>query len=464
MTQPLGAFLKTLIETHAHLTDPRFKQDLEEVISRALEAGIEYIVNVGYDLRNSRESVDLAARHDCCYAAVGVHPHDAKEVDDRALAELEEMARESKVVALGEIGLDFYRDRSPREAQKEAFRKQLELAGRLELPVIVHDRDAHAETMEILKEAKPKKAVLHCFAGDAAMAREVAKNGWLASVAGPVTYKNSKHLPEVIKAVSAEGLMLETDCPYLPPEPHRGGRSEPAHIPLIAKRIAELLAPLTYEDVCRTTTANAKAFFGIGRIDPGAIAYPIRSSLYLNLTNRCTNACTFCIRQKTDFIKGHNLRLNREPDYQEVVSAVGDPSKYKEVVFCGYGEPLLRMELVVQVAGWLKERGARVRLNTNGQGDLIHGRNVVPELKGLIDEVSISLNAHDRETYDRICPSRFGEKAFGEVVYFIAECRKAGIQTVFTVLDMPGVDLAACRELAKQLGVGIRIRHYDVVG
>lgn len=453
-----------LIETHAHLTDPRFKSDLDEVIGRARQAGVEYIVNVGYDLSTSRAAVELASKYDCCYAAVGVHPHDAKVVDDRTLVELEGLARQSKVVALGETGLDFYRDKSPRQAQREAFGKQLNLAKRLGLPIIVHDRDAHAETMEILKQFRPAKAVLHCFAGDQAMAREVIKNGWLVSVAGPVTYKNAKHLPEVIKAISAEGLMLETDCPYLPPEPHRGARSEPAHIPLIAKKIAEILSPLTYEDVCRTTTANAKAFFGIGSIDPAAIAYPIRQSLYLNLTNRCTNACVFCIRQKTDFIKGHNLRLNREPDLDEVISAIGDPSKYKEVVFCGYGEPLLRLELVRDVAKWLKARGAKVRLNTNGQGNLIHGRNMVPELAGLVDEVSVSLNAHNQATYDRICPSRFGDKAYGEVLAFITECRKAGIGTTFTVLDMPGVDLAACRELAESLGVGIRVRHYDVVG
>ncbi len=454
----------TIIETHAHLTDPKFKGDLDAVISRAREAGVEYIVNVGYDLANSREAVGLAAKYDCCYAAVGVHPHDARLVDDRALAELEQLARESKVVALGEIGLDFYRDRSPRDAQRAAFKAQLALAKKLGLPVIVHDRDAHAETLEMLRESAPQKAVLHCFAGDAEMAREVNGRGWLISVAGPVTYKNAKNLPEVVKAVSAEGLMLETDCPYLPPEPFRGQRSEPAHIQLIAGRIAELLTPLTYQDVCRTTTANAKAFFGIGQVDPAAIAYPIRSSLYLNLTNRCTNACTFCIRQKTDFIKGHNLRLNREPDLAEVISAIGDPARYKEIVFCGYGEPLLRLELVFSIARWLKERGARVRLNTNGQGNLIHGRNVVPELVGLIDEVSVSLNAPDQKTYDSICPSRFGERAFSEVLAFITECKKAGIGTAFTVLDMPGVDLVACRELAKRLDVGIRIRHYDVVG
>lgn len=453
-----------IIETHAHLTDPRFGSDLEAVVVRAFEAGVEYIVNVGYNLDTSRQAVELAARYDCCYAAVGIHPHDAVQVDDKTLAELESLARESKVVALGEIGLDFYRDRSPRDVQKRAFGRQLDLAKKLGLPVIIHDRDAHAETMEILQEARPQKAVLHCFAGDEAMAREVIKSGWLLSVAGPVTYRNSARLAQVVRTVSAEGLMLETDCPYLPPEPHRGQRSEPAHLPLIAGKIAELLTPLTYDDICRVTTTNARTFFGIGQIEPGRIAYPIRNSLYLNLTNRCTNACTFCIRQKTDFIKGHNLRLNREPDFEEVISAIGDPARYQEVVFCGYGEPLLRLELVKEVAGWLKQRSARVRLNTNGQGNLIHGRNIVPELAGLIDEVSVSLNAQDQDTYNKICPSRFGSRAYPGVLDFIKECKRQGMKTSFTVLDMPGVDLAACRELAKSLAVGIRIRHYDVVG
>jgi len=453
-----------IIETHAHLTDPKFDKDRDEVVARAREAGVEYIVNVGYDLETSRKAVELATEYDCCYASVGLHPHDAVRADDRTLAELENLARQSKVVAWGEIGLDFYRDKSPRDVQQKIFREQLGIAKRLNLPIIIHDRQAHAGTMEILKKSSPQKAVLHCFAGDAAMAREVIKSGWLLSVAGPVTYKNSKDLPAVIKEVSAEGLMLETDCPYLPPEPFRGQRSEPSHLPLIAQRISELLWPLTYQDICRVTTVNAKAFFGIGRIDPAAIAYPIRQSLYLNLTNRCTNACVFCIRQKTDFIKGHNLRLNREPDFGEVISAIGDPTRYQEVVFCGYGEPLLRLELVIQIAKWLKERGARVRLNTNGQGNLIHGRNIVPELVGLIDAVSVSLNAQNGKTYHKLCPSSFGEKAYAEVIAFIAECRKAGIETSFTVLDMPEVDLAACRELARKLDVRIRVRHYDVVG
>lgn len=453
-----------IIDTHAHLNNKDFSRDLSQVIDRARQAGVEYIINIGYDLRSSAAAVELAEKHDCCYAAVGVHPHDAKTLDQEVFKELGELAKNPKVVAIGETGLDFHRNLSPRDIQIEAFKKQLAWAETLHLPAVVHDRDAHQETMDILKDHPNLKVVLHCFAGDAKMAKEAKRRGYLLSVGGPATFKNSKHLPEVLKAVELEGLMLETDCPYLAPEPHRGERNEPAYLPIIAGKIAELLAPLTIDDVCRVTTLNAMKFFNIGKIDPAKIAYQIRDSLYLNITNRCTNACVFCIRQKTDFIKGHNLRLEREPDLQEVLNAIGDPLRYKEVVFCGYGEPLLRLDLVKQVAQDLKKKKARVRINTNGQGNLIAGRNIVPELAGLVDEVSISLNVHDSEAYDRICPSRFGSTAYQAVKDFAAECRKAGIKTTVTVMDMPGVDIEACKTIAKELGVNIRIRHFDVVG
>ena len=453
-----------IIDTHAHLTKSDYRNDRDQVIKKAQDAGVEYIVNVGYDLKTSAASIELAEKYDCCYATVGVHPHDAKTLTQETFKELESLAKNPKVVAIGEMGLDYHRNLSPKNVQVKTFERQLEWAETLNLPVVVHDRDAHQEVMDILDRHSSLKIVLHCFAGDVEMAKESKKRGYLLSVGGPVTFKNSKHLPEVLRTVELESLMLETDCPYLTPEPHRGQRNEPAYLPIIARKASELLAPLTYEDVCRVTTLNAKKFFGIGKIDPAKIAYQIRDSLYLNITNRCTNACVFCIRQKTDFIKGHNLRLEREPDFQEVIDAIGDPAKYREVVFCGYGEPLLRLDLVKQVAGWLKERKARVRVNTNGQGNLIAGRNLVSELIGLVDEVSISLNAHNQEVYDKICPSRFGIKAYEEVKKFALACKEAGIETSVSVMDMKGVDISACKVLAQELGVGLRIRHYDVVG
>ncbi|HIC92753.1 MAG TPA: TatD family deoxyribonuclease, partial [Anaerolineae bacterium] len=209
-----------LTDTHAHLDFPQFDGDREEVIERALAAGVRRIINVGADLASSRRAVALAEAHPPIYAAVGVHPHDAKTLTDEALAELLGLARHPKVVAIGEIGLDFYRDLSPREAQRQAFERQLALARELGLPVIVHDRNAHAEVMDVLRR-RGLRGVLHCFSGDLEMARQAIEMGFYISVAGPATFKNAKRLPEIVRQLPLERLLIETDCPYLAPHPHR---------------------------------------------------------------------------------------------------------------------------------------------------------------------------------------------------------------------------------------------------
>jgi len=250
-----------LTDTHAHLDFPQFDGDREEVIERALAAGVRRIINVGADLASSRRAVALAEAHPPIYAAVGVHPHDAKTLTDEALAELLGLARHPKVVAIGEIGLDFYRDLSPREAQRQAFERQLALARELGLPVIVHDRNAHAEVMDVLRR-RGLRGVLHCFSGDPEMARQAIEMGFYISVAGPATFKNAKRLPEIVRQLPLERLLIETDCPYLAPHPHRGRRNEPAYVRLVAEAVADIKG-LPLEEVARVTTANARALFGL---------------------------------------------------------------------------------------------------------------------------------------------------------------------------------------------------------
>ena len=230
------------------------------------------------------------------------------------------------------------------------------------------------------------------------------------------------------------------------------------------EKLVDLFSPLTFEDLRRITSLNADRLFGLHRKSPPKIAYPIRNSLYLNITNRCSNSCVFCVRNYTDYVKGHNLRLHHEPDYQEVIRSLNHPERYQEIVFCGYGEPTIRLGLLKQVARFLKDKKAKVRLNTNGQGNLIHKRNIVPELVGLIDTASISLNVGDSKKYDRLCKSEFGDNTFEKVLDFAKECKRLLPKTVLTVLDMPGVDLKRCEKIAKELGVDLRIRHYNKVG
>jgi len=455
-----------LVDTHAHLDSAQFHDEQPQLVARALESGISHILTIGCDLASSHASVALAAQYPQVYAAVGVHPHDATEVTPALLDELRTLAREQKVVAIGEIGLDFYRDRSPRDLQRQAFRDQLQLAVELDLPVIVHDRDAHDEVLAILCEFKGEKlrGVLHCFSGDIAMAKQCLELGFYISIAGPVTYPKNEGLREVVKAVSIDKLLIETDCPYLSPQKFRGKRNEPAYVRYTAEKIAEVKC-LSIKDVARITSLNAWRLFGIGEIDQSTkIAYAIRNSLYLNITNRCTNSCTFCAKFKDFTVKGHQLCLEREPSVDEVLAAIGDPSQWNEVVFCGYGESLLRLEEVKQIAARLKERDIKVRINTDGQANLVYGRDIIPELAGLVDSLSVSLNAADAATYQKWCRSEYGEAGYEAIKEFLRLAKGVIPEVIATAVALPGLDVEACRKVAEEIGVDFREREYNELG
>lgn len=455
-----------LIDTHAHLEMREFRDNREEVITRARDAGIQYIVTIGTTVESSREAVLLAEKYDFVYAAVGIHPHEAKDVLHPAYEVLRRLARHKKVVAYGEIGLDYHYELSQRSVQQRKFRDQLREARELGLPVIIHDREAHDDTLRILSEEWSPElgGVMHCYSGDAEFAKKMIALGFAISIAGPVTFPKAEGLREVVRTTPIEHLLIETDAPYLAPQPVRGKRNEPAYLRYTAEAIAEIKG-LTFDDVARITSFNAMQLFGIGTVPAnGRIVYPIRNSLYLNITNRCTAACTFCVRYHTDFVKGHNLRLRQEPAVEEVVTAIGNPKDYAEVVFCGYGEPLIRLDAVKAISAEVKRRGGKVRIDTNGHGNLIHRRNILPELAGLVDAVSVSLNAQDAETYDRICQPTFGSGTYDAVKDFVREALNYIPSVTVTVVNAPGVDVPACERIARELGAPLRVREYNVVG
>ena len=254
-----------MIDSHAHLNLPQFDADRPEVIARAAESGVKTIVNVGADLPSSQQSVELAGRYPFIYAAVGVHPHDASTLDVRVYAQIRELARHPRVVAIGEIGLDYYYNFSPREQQVGAFELQLDLAAELSLPFIIHDREAHGPIMSTLDrwlaKTGPLHGVLHCFSGDAAMARRAVDMGLYISIAGPVTFHNARQLPQVVKEVPLSRLLVETDCPYLAPMPHRGKRNEPAYVCLVAQAIAAI-KNVEVAEVDAMTSQNVRDVFG----------------------------------------------------------------------------------------------------------------------------------------------------------------------------------------------------------
>ncbi len=249
------------IDTHAHLEMEAFDQDREAVLERAAAAGLTVIITVGTTIPDCEKALALARRYPQVYASVGVHPHEAKDIDAASCEALRRFAAEPKVVALGEIGLDFFYNHSAREVQLGGFAAQLDLAEELDLPVIVHDRDAHAETLALLRERRGRlQGVLHCFSGDTAMAAECVALGYYISVAGPVTYPKADQLRSAVREVPLERLLVETDCPYLAPQSRRGKRNEPAYVIETARRLAELRG-MPAPEMEQITAENARRLF-----------------------------------------------------------------------------------------------------------------------------------------------------------------------------------------------------------
>ncbi len=250
-----------LVDSHAHLQWKSFSKDREEVIERAREAGVETIINIGFDLDGSREAIRLAEEHEDLFASVGIHPHNASHLDESALDELKRLSQNRKVVAVGETGLDYYRNLSPKEAQKEAFEAQLNLAQELGLPVVIHSRDATADVLSRLKEHEGEiQGVMHCFSGSREVARQCIKLGFYISFVGSVTFPNAARLRKIAKSIDLSRVLLETDSPWLAPQEVRGLRNEPSFLVLTAKKIAELRGS-SLEKLGDITTENAKNLF-----------------------------------------------------------------------------------------------------------------------------------------------------------------------------------------------------------
>lgn len=250
-----------LIDTHCHLDFPEFSSDLDEVIARAKANGVEYLVNIAADIERSRKSVTLAGRYDCIYATVGVHPHDADNFQQQqGLATLKALAKEKKVVAIGEIGLDFYKNYSRKENQIPLFYALLGLAKDLGLPVVIHSRQADSETLKILKEVMPVQAVIHCFSGGEDFLKACLALGFFISFTCNITYKKAELLRQLAGVVPLDRLMLETDAPFLSPEGFRGKRNEPHQVKLLGEEIARIRG-VSFEEIARVTTENAKQFF-----------------------------------------------------------------------------------------------------------------------------------------------------------------------------------------------------------
>lgn len=250
-----------IFDTHAHYDDSRFDEDRYELLSSVYEKGVSHIINCGCDLKSSISTVKLSEEYSFIYAAVGVHAHEAENATESDLEKIRELYKKARVVAVGEIGLDYHYDFSPREQQLEIFERQLVLANELDLPVIIHDREAHEDTMNLLKKHQPK-GVVHCFSGSAEMAKEIVKLGMYIGIGGAVTFKNAKKPVEVVEYLPINKLLLETDAPYMTPVPLRGQRCDSTHIAFTAEKIAQI-KNLDAQELINICNENAKQLFNI---------------------------------------------------------------------------------------------------------------------------------------------------------------------------------------------------------
>ena len=250
------------VDTHVHLNADQYDEDLKEVIDRALESNVTKMIVIGFDRKTIERAIALAEQYEFIYAVVGWHPVDAIDCTDEDLRWIEELAAHDKVVGIGETGLDYHWDKSPKDIQQEVFRKQIRLAKKVKLPIIIHNREATEDVLRILKEegAEEVGGVMHCFGGSVETARESIAMNFMISLGGPVTFKNAKKPKEVAEAISLDHLLIETDAPYLAPHPYRGKRNEPSYVPLVAEEIARLKG-ISIEEVAAATTKNAEQFF-----------------------------------------------------------------------------------------------------------------------------------------------------------------------------------------------------------
>ncbi len=458
-------------DSHCHLQAAQFDPDREAVIARALAQQVR-MLTIGTDAASSRSGVQLARKHSGVYACVGIHPTETSRATEDDYRVLRELIAGDNVLAIGETGLDFYHHSSPRAVQEEHFRRHIALAQETGLPLVLHARDSVCETLEIVEPflRAGGKAVWHCFSASKKllpqMVERVKDLNLYVGISGMITFEDQKSLQEAVTRIPDKHLLLDSDSPYLIPRPRELDRNEPAQAVRIARKLAELRG-VRLEDIARITTRNACDFLGLPapeEMRESKLAYPIRNSLYLNLTAQCNNNCVFCGRNRGYVVKGHDLALDHDPDAAEMIAAMGDVSAYDEVVFCGYGEPTMRLEVLKEVARYLKGRGQKVRLNTNGLADLQYGREVAPELVGLIDAVSISLNTADPAQYDALCRSRYGARAYPAMLAFARSCLKAGLRTVLTVVAMPDIDVEAARKVALEVGAEFRVRSFVDAG
>ncbi|MBF0142653.1 MAG: YchF/TatD family DNA exonuclease [Magnetococcales bacterium] len=457
-------------DSHAHLDFADFAGELDQVLARARAAGVTGITTIGIDLEGGPRRLEIAEAYEGVTLSVGIHPHNADRVADASLEAIMAAVNHPKVVAIGETGLDYHYLKSGREGQLASFRNHIRAALATNLPLVIHSREAEADTRTILESegAKHCGGVIHCFSGSADFARWGLEQGYHLSFSGIVTFRNAKDLQEIAKAVPLERLLIETDSPYLAPVPYRGKRNEPAYVVEVAKCLAALRS-VPLETIATATRENTSRLFRprTGTDARGeTLAYTIDRGRYLNITAGCTLKCGFCPKWKAPRVHHYDLSLSSNPSAAAIIAAAGDVSAFEEVVFCGFGEPTLRLDTLLEVARSLKERySVPIRVNTDGLACRVRRQDVTPRFAGIVDAVSVSLNAQSAEVYDRHCHPGLSGSYEAVKAFILAVKQHVPKVTATAISGLEGVDIEACRAIAEEeLGVHFRVRYLDRLG
>jgi TatD DNase family protein len=419
-----------MIDSHCHLNLRHFEDDRETAIANAVSDGVLAFMNIGYDRESLRDTLELVERYPFIFGAAGVHPHDANTLDEALERDVRHALDHARVVAVGEIGLDFYRDLTPREVQQDVFRRMIRLAREKDKPIVIHCRDAFDEVIETLaSEGTGYRGIFHAFSGSEADANRIFELGFHVGIGGVVTYRNA-HLAETVMALPLERIVLETDSPYLTPHPWRGKRNEPSFVAHVARMVARV-KQLPLADVARATTENYLAAMGLPSTAMPRPVYRIENSVYIQA-------------------------VLAEPADLDGVPAEG----VDEAVFTGLVDPLESSEHTLHLAARAREREWWIRVNTNGLANHAAGRDVTPELAGTVDEIVLTLFGPTLDLHNRLAYPAVTAEQWESMRDFVRCAVAAGIEAVCEFVATPGFDPEPCRLFAHELGATYDIRMY----
>jgi TatD DNase family protein len=419
-----------MIDSHCHLNLHHFEDDRDAAIARAVTDGVTGFMNIGYDRASLRDTLALVEQYPFMYGAAGVHPHDAATYDESLHAEVRDALDHPRMVSVGEIGLDFYRDLTPREVQQDVFRKMIALAREKQKPIVIHCRDAFNEVIQtLLNEGGTYRGIFHAFSMGEAEARSIFELGFHVGIGGVITYRNAR-LAETVANLPLDRLVIETDAPYLTPHPWRGKRNEPSFVTHVLRAIARA-RNMTLAEVDRITTEN---YFQAMGMPPESLPRPVYKI------------------ENTLYIQGAAAR----PEDLDAFEA-GD---IEEAVLAGLVDPLENLDNLRALAARARERGWRVRVHTPGFANQVAGGDLTLELKGMVDEIVVPMFGVNQRQHDEVAWPAPGPEGWQAMREFIRASVAAGIETTCEFIATPGFEPDPCRELARELGARYDIRMY----